>query len=59
MTIHLKALLVVAAFALLLTMALDVRYGLAAIAAYVAIDALSFLAPLFGRGRTRESGTRR
>jgi hypothetical protein len=58
MTFHPKGLLVVAGFALLLTVA-DMRLGIAALAAYTAIDALAFLAPRFGRGRAEQSGTKR
>lgn len=59
MTFHPKGLLAVVAFALLLTVAGDTRLGIAALAAYIAIDALAFLAPLFGSGRTDQSGTKR
>jgi len=57
MRLHPKGLLVVAAFAVLLMFAVDVRVGIAAIVAGTVIDALSFALPL-GLGGRRERRSR-
>ena len=54
---HLKGLLVVALFAALLMLAVDVRLGIAAIVAAVVIDWLSLALPL-GLGQPRDRGSR-
>ena len=53
MRFHPKGLLVVAAVAVLVLTAVDVRLGVAAIVACTVIDAWSFVAPLMS-GRSRE-----
>ena len=54
MRFHAKGLLVVAAFAVLVMLAVDVRLGIAAIVAGTVIDWLSLTLPLgFGRSRDR------
>jgi hypothetical protein len=54
MRFHSKGLLVVAAFAVLIMLAIDVRSGIAAIVAGTVIDWLSLALPLgLGRGRDR------
>jgi hypothetical protein len=53
MRFHPKGLLVVAAFAVLVMLAVDVRWGIAAMAAGTAIDWLSFALPL-GAMRSRD-----
>jgi hypothetical protein len=53
MRFHPKGLLVVAAFAVLVMLAVDVRWGIAAIAAGIVIDWL-FLALPLGLGRSRK-----
>jgi hypothetical protein len=53
MRFHAKGLLVVAAFAVLVMLAVDVRWGVAAIVAGAAIDWLSLALPL-GLGRSRD-----
>ena len=54
MRFHAKGLLAVAAFAVLVMLAVDVRLGIAAIVAATVIDWLSFTLPLgFGRSRER------
>jgi hypothetical protein len=57
MRFHPKGLLVVAAFAVLLMFAVDVRVGIAAVVAGAVIDALSFALPL-ALGGTRERRSR-
>jgi hypothetical protein len=52
-----KGLLVVAAFAILVMFAVDLRLGMAAIVAGTIIDWLSFALPL-GAGSTRERRSR-
>ena len=52
MRFHVKGLLVAAAFAVLLTIGVDVRLGIAAIIAATVIDWLSLALPL-GPGRVR------
>jgi hypothetical protein len=49
MKLHLKGLLVLAAVAAIWLLALDMRWGIAAILAATAIDAFSFLTPFIGR----------
>ena len=57
---HLKGLLVVALFAALVMLAVDVRLGVAAIVAAVVIDWLSLALPLgLGQGRDRRSRYRK
>jgi hypothetical protein len=46
---HLKGLLVLAAVAVMWLLALDMRWGIAAILGAAAIDAYSFLTPFIGR----------
>jgi hypothetical protein len=53
MRFHPKGLLVVAAFAVLIMLAIDVRLGIAAIVAGTVIDWLSLALPL-GLGRSRD-----
>jgi hypothetical protein len=53
MRFHPKGLLVVAAFAALVMLAVDARWGIAAIAAGIVIDWL-FLALPLGLGRSRK-----
>jgi hypothetical protein len=53
MRFHLKGLLVVAAVAVLVMLAVDVRWGIAAIVAGTVIDWLSLALPL-GLGRRRD-----
>jgi hypothetical protein len=53
---HLKGLLIVALFAALVMLAVDVRLGIAAIVAAAVIDWLSLALPLgLGQGRDRRS----
>jgi hypothetical protein len=53
---HLKGLLVVALFAAVVMLAVDVRLGIAAIVAAAVIDWLSLALPLgLGQGRDRRS----
>ena len=55
MKFHPKALLAVVGVAVVLMVAIDVRLGIAAIVAFTAVDALSFLAPLiFGPSRFKK-----
>jgi hypothetical protein len=49
MTFHPKGLLVLAAVAAVWLLALDMRWGIAAILAATVIDAYSFLTPFIGR----------
>jgi hypothetical protein len=49
MKFHPKGLLVLAAVAAVWLLALDMRWGIAAILAVAAIDAYSFLTPFLGR----------
>jgi hypothetical protein len=54
MRIHPKALLVAAAFGVLILLAVDVRLGVAAIVAGTVIDGVFFVVPLcFGGSRDR------
>jgi len=53
MRFHAKGLLVVAAFAVLVMLAVDVRLGIAAVVAGTVIDGLSLTLPL-GLGRRRD-----
>ena len=53
MRIHPKGLLVVAAFVVLVMLAVDVRLGIAAIVAATVVDWLSLALPL-GLGRSRD-----
>ena len=54
MRFHPKGLLVVAAFAVLVMMAVDVRLGVAAIVACTVVDAWSFVAPLMSGRRDHD-----
>jgi hypothetical protein len=56
MRFHPKGFVVLAVFALLLLVGLDLRWGIAAIVAIVAIDTLSFMGLFGGAGRDGGSG---